>query len=60
MAQLDAANKELMKVVKGLDSKSLQQIGGTQGLKRIFSSADAPWQNKISEALLNQSRKQLH
>ena len=50
--QLVAANKELKKVVKDLDSKSLQQFGVTQGLKWIFSSADAPWQNGISEALI--------
>ena len=48
-ALLVAANKELKKVVKDLDSKSLQQFGG---LKLIFSSADAPWQNGISEALI--------
>ena len=51
-AKLVAANKELKKVVKDLDSKSLQQFGVTQGLKWIFSSADAPWQNGISEALI--------
>lgn len=49
-AQLVAANKELKKVIKDLDSKSLQQFGVTQGLKWIFSSVDAPWQNGISEA----------
>ena len=48
----NAANKELQKVVKDLDSKSHQQFGVTQGLKWIFSSADAPWQNGISEALI--------
>ena len=31
--QLVAANKELQKVVKDLDSKLLQQFGVTQGLK---------------------------
>ena len=41
-AQLVAANKELKKVVKDLDSRSLQQFGVMQGLKWIFSSADAP------------------
>ena len=35
-AQLVAANKELTKVIKDLDSKSLQQFGVTQGLKWIF------------------------
>ena len=47
-----AANKEFKKVVKDLDSKSLQQFGVTQGLRWIFTSADAPWQNGISEALI--------
>ena len=41
-AQLVAANKELKKVVKDLDSRSLQQFGVMQGLKWIFSSANAP------------------
>ena len=56
-AQLVAANKELKKVVKDLDSKSLQQFGVTQGLKWIFSSADAPWQNGISEALIKSVKR---
>jgi len=50
-AQLVVANKVLKKVIKDLDSKSLQQFGVTQGLKWIFSSADAPWQNGISESV---------
>lgn len=41
-AQLVAANNELKKVVKDLDSRSLQQFGVMQGLKWISSSADAP------------------
>ena len=56
-AQLVAANKELKKVAKDLDSKSLQQFGVTQGLKWIFSSADAPWQNGISEALIKSVKR---
>jgi len=56
-AQLDAANKELRKVIKDLDSKSHQQFGVTQGLKWIFSSADAPWQNGISEALIKSVKR---
>jgi len=55
--QLVAANKELQKVVKDLDSKSLQQFGVTQGLKWIFSSADAPWQNGISRALIKSGKR---
>ena len=56
-AQLVAANKELKNVVKDLDSKSLQQFGVTQGLKWIFSSADTPWQNGISEALIKSVKR---
>jgi len=60
-SQLVAANEELKKVVKDLDSKPLQQFGVTKGLKWISSSADAPLHNGVSEALvLNQLRKQLH
>ena len=56
-AQLVAANKELKKVVKDLDSRSLQQFGVMQGLKWIFSSANAPWQNGLSEALIQSVRR---
>ena len=51
-AQLVAANEELKKIIKDLDSKSLQQFGVTQGLKWIFSLADTLWQNGVSEALI--------
>ena len=58
-AQLLAANKELKKVVKDLDSKPLQQFGVTQGLKWIFSSADAPGRMVFPKHLLNQLKEQL-
>ena len=56
-AQLVAANNELKKVVKDLDSRSLQQFGVMQGLKWISSSADAPWQNGLSEALIQSVKR---
>ena len=37
--------------------KSLQQFGITQGLKWIFLSADAQWQNGISEALIKSVKR---
>ena len=55
--ELVAGNKELQKVVKDLDSKSHQQFGVRQGLKWIFSSADAPWQNTISKALIKSVKR---
>jgi len=56
-SQLVAANEEFKKVVKDIDSKSLQRFGVMQGLKWIFSSADAPWQNGVSKALIKSDKK---
>ena len=43
--------------LKDLDLQSLKQFGVTQGLQWIFSSADAPWQNGVSEALIKSIKK---
>ena len=40
-----------------MDPQSLKQFGVTQGLQWIFSSADAPWQNGVSEALIKSIKK---
>ena len=56
-AQLVSANEELKRVTKDLDPQSLKQFGVTQGLQWIFSSADAPWQNGVSEALIKSIKK---
>jgi len=56
-AQLVSANEELKRVIKDLDPQSLKQFGLTQGLQWIFSSADAPWQNGVSEALIKSIKK---
>ena len=56
-AQPVSANEELKRVTKDLDPQSLKQFGVTQGLQWIFSSADAPWQNGVSEALIKSIKK---
>ena len=40
-----------------MNPQSLKQFGVTQGLQWIFSSADAPWQNGVSEALIKSIKK---
>ena len=56
-SQLVAANVELRSVIQGLDQKSLKDFGVTQGLQWFFSSADAPWQNGTSEALIKSVKR---
>ncbi|KAL9954234.1 hypothetical protein ACROYT_G041739 [Oculina patagonica] len=55
--QLVSANEELKRIIKDFDQESLKQFGVTQGLQWIFSSADAPWQNGTSEALIKSIKK---
>ena len=51
-SQLVAASDELNKMVKNLDQKSLQEYGCIEGFQWVFSSADAPWQNGVSEGFI--------
>ena len=55
--QLKAANEELQKVFKAWDWDELNAFGATKGMQREFISADAPWQNGISEALVKLMKK---
>lgn len=55
--QLLAASEELKKMVKNLDQKSLQEFGCVEGFQWVFSSADAPWQNGVSEALIKSTKR---
>ena len=50
--QLVAANKELSNVTKNWDWNKLKGFGVTEGFQWIFKSADAPWQNGVTEALI--------
>ena len=55
-SQLAAASEELKKMVN-LDQKSLQEYGCIEGFQWVFSSADAPWQNSVSEALIKSAKR---
>ena len=55
--QLISANKELQKITKGLDWDELNAFGITKGLKWKFTSADAPWQNGVTESLIKSVKK---
>lgn len=48
--QLASANEELQNMTKNLSAYELKEFGVNEGLKWEFTSADAPWQNGISEA----------
>ena len=56
-SQLVAASAELKKMVKYLDQKSLQEYGCVDGFQWVSSSADAPWQNGVSEALIKSTKR---
>ena len=56
-SQLVAASEELKKMVKNLDQTSLQDYGCVEGFQWVFSSADAPWQNGVSEALIKSTKR---
>ena len=50
--QLVAANEELKNVVQGWNQEELKQFGVMEGFQWDFALADAPWQNRVSEALV--------
>ena len=50
--QLTAANEELQTVTRAWKWTELKEFGVTEGMKWDFASADAPWQNGCSEALI--------
>ena len=56
-SQLVAASEELKKMIKNLDQRSLQDYGCVEGFQWVFSSADAPWQNGVSEALIKSAKR---
>lgn len=55
--QLVAASEDLKEMIKGLDQTQLEEYGVTEGLQWVFSPADAPWQNGVSEALIKSVKK---
>ena len=44
-------------MVKDLDQKSLQEYGCVEVFQQVFSSADGPWQNGVSEALIKSTKR---
>ncbi len=55
--QLVTASEELKKMIQGLKPKDLAEFGVTEVLQWVFSPADAPWQNGVSEALIKSVKK---
>lgn len=55
--QLVAASEELQNMTKKWNLKELKTFGVNEGLKWEFASADAPWQNGISEALIKSIKR---
>jgi len=56
-SQLVAASEELTMMVKTLDQTSLQEYECVEGFQWVLSSADAPWQNGVSEALIKSTKR---
>ena len=57
--QLTAANEELQTVTRAWNWEELKEFGVTEGMTWEFTSADAPWQNGCSEALVKSIKKAL-
>ena len=55
--QLVAANKELQSVTKGWDWEELKAFGNMEGFQWEFTTADGPWQNRVSEALVKSVKR---
>ncbi|XP_043192676.1 uncharacterized protein LOC122366428 [Amphibalanus amphitrite] len=59
-SQLTAASKELREMTKSLHWEDICQFGVSEGVKWTFNrSADAPWQNGCSEALIRLVKRAL-
>ena len=55
--QLVAVNEELKSVTKGWDWEELKAFGAIEGFQWEFTTADAPWQNGVSEALVKSVKR---
>lgn len=58
-SQLTAASKELKNAVTNLDAKELVEFGISHGTEWEFSTADAPWTNGATEALVKSVKRAL-
>ena len=58
--QLVATGKELKQMIKGWNWQEIKSFGGSQGMEwEINKSADAPWENGCSEALIKSVKRGL-
>ena len=55
--QLIAASKELTAITETWDWRKIKEHGVMEGLQWIFASADAPWQNGVTEALIRSVKR---
>ena len=58
--QLVAVNKELSNITMDWDWKKLKGFGVTEGFEWIFTSADAPWQNGVTEAVIRSVKQAIN
>ena len=58
-SQLKAASRELQSVLRSIDWDVMKTVHAEKGLVWTFTSADAPWQNGCSEALIKSMKKSL-
>ena len=59
-SQLICASKEMKEILRKFDWRRISQVGSDKGLEWEFSkSADAPWENGLSEALIRLVKKAL-
>ena len=56
-SQLISACKEMKRVLVGLDWDKIKAFGAEKGTEWRFTSADSPWQNGCSEALIKSSKR---
>ena len=57
-SQLIAASKDLQDFIQGLDWKSIYTFGKTDGMVwQTTKSADSPWENGCSEALIKSVKR---
>ena len=53
----DNGTQQVTAITKTWDWKKFKQYGVMEGLQRIFTPADAPWQNGVTEALIRSVKR---
>ena len=59
-SQLVAASKELQEMIAALDQEKIRRECLTEGSNWNFTTADAPWMNGATEALVKSVKKAIH